>query len=60
VKNEMPNLCYLHKVSSKHGERHPELYKIFQTFSAVKEEMEGHMKKEELSFSRIKNWKTCQ
>lgn len=56
VKNEMPQIyTYLHKVASKHGERHPELLKIFQTFSAVKEEMEGHMKKEELIlFPRIK------
>ncbi|HET9746458.1 MAG TPA: hemerythrin domain-containing protein, partial [Chitinophagaceae bacterium] len=56
VKNEMPQIyAYLHKVASKHGERHPELRKIFQTFAAVKEEMEGHMKKEELIlFPRIK------
>ena len=56
VKNEMPRIfAYLQKVSSKHGDRHPELYKIFQTFTAVKEEMEGHMKKEELIlFPRIK------
>ena len=56
VKNEMPQiLAYLQKVSSKHGERHPDLYRIFQTFNAVKEEMEGHMKKEELIlFPRIK------
>lgn len=56
VKKEMPQLdAYLHKVSSKHGERHPELNKIFALFSAVKEEMEGHMKKEELIlFPRIK------
>ena len=56
VKDEMPQIyAYLQKVSSKHGERHPELYKIFQTFAAVKEEMEGHMKKEELIlFPRIK------
>jgi len=56
VKNEMPQIyAYLQKISSKHGDRHPELYKIFQTFSAVKEEMEGHMKKEELVlFPRIK------
>ena len=56
VKNEMPQIqAYLEKTSSKHGERHPELYKIFQTFNAVKEEMEGHMKKEELIlFPRIK------
>jgi regulator of cell morphogenesis and NO signaling len=56
VKNEMPQIhAYLQKVSSKHGERHPELYRIFQAFNAVKEEMEGHMKKEELVlFPRIK------
>ena len=56
VKNEMPQIhAYLQKVSSKHGERYPELYKIFQTFAAVKEEMDGHMKKEELVlFPRIK------
>ena len=56
VKNEMPQIqAYLHKVSSKHGDRHPELHKIFQTFNAVKEEMEEHMKKEELIlFPRIK------
>jgi regulator of cell morphogenesis and NO signaling len=56
VKNEMPQIyAYLQKVSSKHGETHPELYKISQTFSAVKEEMEGHMKKEEtILFPRIK------
>lgn len=56
VKNEMPQIyAYLQKVSSKHGERHPELYKIFKTFAAVKEEMESHMNKEELVlFPRIK------
>jgi len=56
VKNEMPQIyAYLDKVSSKHGERHPELHKIFQIFTAVKEEMDGHMKKEELIlFPRIK------
>ncbi len=56
VKNEMPQIyAYLDKVSNKHGDRHPELYKVFQTFAAIKEEMEGHMKKEELIlFPRIK------
>src|ERR1044071_808939 len=40
VKNEMPQIyACLHKVSSKHGDRHQELYKIFQIFTAVKEEM---------------------
>lgn len=56
VKNEMPQIyAYLQKVSSKHGERHADLYKILETFAAVKEEMEGHMKKEEvILFPRIK------
>ena len=57
VKNEMPQIyAYLHKVALKHGERHPELNKIFQIFAAVKEEMEEHMKKEEMIlFPRIKD-----
>jgi len=56
VKNEMPQIyAYLQKVASKHGERHPELYKIFEAFAAVSEEMERHMKKEEMIlFPRIK------
>ncbi len=56
VKNELPLIYgYLYKVSTKHGDRHPELHKIFQTFAAVKEEMESHMKKEEMIlFPRIK------
>ncbi|MBK8607805.1 MAG: DUF542 domain-containing protein [Chitinophagaceae bacterium] len=49
VKNEMPALLgYLQKVSSKHGDRHPEMNKVFQIFGAVKEEMEFHMQKEEM------------
>ena len=57
VKKEMPAILnYLEKVSSKHGERHPEMIKVFQLFSAVKEEMELHMQKEELVlFPRIKD-----
>ena len=56
VKNEMPVLLgYLQKVASKHGDRHPEMNKVFQLFAAVKEEMEHHMQKEELTlFPRIK------
>lgn len=56
VRTELPLIYgYLHKVSTKHGERHPELHKIFQIFAAVKEEMESHMKKEEMVlFPRIK------
>jgi regulator of cell morphogenesis and NO signaling len=49
TKRELPQiLAYLQKVSSKHGERNPELYLIFESFSELKEEMEMHMKKEEL------------
>jgi regulator of cell morphogenesis and NO signaling len=56
VKREMPPLLtYLQKITSKHGERHPELYKITALFTALKEEMEMHMQKEELIlFPRIK------
>lgn len=56
VKKELPQIFnYLEKVNSKHGQRHPELKNIFQLFAAVKEELEGHMKKEELIlFPRIK------
>ena len=56
VKNELPQIyAFLQKVASKHGERHPELYEIFETFAVVKTEMESHMQKEELIlFPRIK------
>jgi regulator of cell morphogenesis and NO signaling len=46
---------YLQKVSSKHGDKHNELYKIFEKFSELKDEMEMHMQKEEhILFPRIK------
>jgi regulator of cell morphogenesis and NO signaling len=56
VKKEMPQIIsYLQKVASKHGDRHPELLKVFELFAAVKEEMELHMQKEEvILFPRIK------
>lgn len=56
VKKEAPQIfAYLQKVSGKHGDRHAELHKIFELFAAVKEEMEGHMQKEErILFPRIK------
>lgn len=55
VKKEMPQiLAYLQKVASKHGERHPEMWKVFALFVAVKEELELHMlKEEEILFPRI-------
>ena len=57
VKKEMPVIFgYLQKVSSKHGDRHPELKKVSDLFAAIKEEMEHHMQKEELVlFPRIKD-----
>lgn len=56
VKKEMPAILgYLQKVAFKHGDRHPEMIKVLQLFTAVKEEMEHHMQKEELVlFPRIK------
>jgi regulator of cell morphogenesis and NO signaling len=49
TKRELPQIfAYLQKVSSKHGERHNELYSIFECFARLKEEMEMHMRKEEL------------
>jgi len=56
VKSELPVIQgYLQKVTAKHSDRHPELFMIFELFSAIKEEMELHMKKEEeILFPRIK------
>ena len=56
VKKEMPVIAqYLQKVASKHGDRHPEMRKVFELFMAVKEEMDLHMQKEEgVLFPRIK------
>jgi len=56
VKQQMPQIfAWLEKVSTKHGERHNELYKIFECFTELKQEMEMHMRKEEIIlFPRIK------
>lgn len=56
VKRELPELLgYVRKVASKHGERHPELYPIFDALFELAEEMDLHMKKEEnILFPRIK------
>lgn len=56
VKKELPQIfAYLQRVASKHGERHPELLKVFHLFAVVKEDLEGHLQKEELIlFPRIK------
>lgn len=57
VKREMPQIhFYLTKIANKHGGRHPELYKILELFSSIKEEMEHHMiKEEQILFPRIKD-----
>ena len=56
VKKEMPQLItYLQKVASKHGNRHPELYKIAEIFAEISNEMTAHMNKEEtILFPRMK------
>jgi regulator of cell morphogenesis and NO signaling len=57
TKKALPQIFYyLQKVSSKHGDRHTELYKIFEKFSELKDDMEMHMQKEELIlFPKIKD-----
>ncbi|MCH2489366.1 MAG: iron-sulfur cluster repair di-iron protein [Flavobacteriales bacterium] len=48
-------LQYLSKLCKVHGNRHPELFKIYNLFEEVSEELTLHMKKEELVlFPRIK------
>lgn len=56
VKKEMPQIiAFLQKVSSKHGDRHPELFKIYELFNHLAVEMTDHMDKEEMIvFPRIK------
>lgn len=62
VKQEAPQiLAYLHKIASKHGERHDELYQVFEAFDKLKAEMDDHMRKEELVlFPRIVGLETFQ
>ena len=61
TKKELPQIfSYLQKIVSKHGERHPELLKILDYFTSLKEELEDHMRKEELIlFPRIKELETA-
>lgn len=56
VKKEMPAILgYLQKVAAKHGDHHPEMIKVLQLFTDVKQEMSEHMHKEEVVlFPRIK------
>lgn len=49
VEDKTPVLLqFLHKLCSVHGERHPELLKIYDLFKASSGELAAHMKKEEL------------
>lgn len=49
VENQIPVLKqYLSKLCKVHGERHPELFEIFEHFDASAGELAMHMKKEEL------------
>jgi regulator of cell morphogenesis and NO signaling len=56
LQQSLPQIyAYLEKVSTKHGDRHPELREIFQLFAKLKEELTEHMFKEEnILFPRIK------
>jgi regulator of cell morphogenesis and NO signaling len=56
VKKELPVIMgYLQTVLVKYGEHHPELFKVFALFAAIKEEIEYQMQREEeVLFPRIR------
>ncbi len=56
VKNTIPMIIdLLNKLVTKHGDHYPKMIKVYQLFTAVKEELEPHMQKEErVLFPRIK------
>ena len=56
VKKKLPLIySYLQKVTSKHGDRHPEMLAVFNAFAELAEDMIEHMEKEEtILFPRIK------
>jgi regulator of cell morphogenesis and NO signaling len=48
VKQSMPTILqHLQKIALKHGDRHPNMIRVFQLFTTVNEEMLMHMHKEE-------------
>lgn len=48
VKSETPSIShYLNKIATKHGDRHPELKELAETFNELANEMSNHMEKEE-------------
>lgn len=56
VKTELPQLfAYAQKVAAKHGGRHPELFAVFERVTAIKDELEAHLiKEEQILFPRIR------
>jgi regulator of cell morphogenesis and NO signaling len=56
VKTELPQLfAYAQKVAAKHGERHPELFGVFDRVVSLREELESHLiKEEQILFPRIR------
>ena len=56
VKSIMPIIInHLEKVVAKHGDRYPNMTKVLQLFTAIKDELDPHMKKEEdILFPRIR------
>jgi|SRR5215203_1044803 len=55
LKESMPTiLAHLEKVSTRHGDKNPELFEVYQLFDELKMDMEQHMYKEEnILFPRI-------
>ncbi len=48
IREKSPSLFqFLNKVQKVHGERHPELYEVFELFSQSAEDLELHLQKEE-------------
>jgi regulator of cell morphogenesis and NO signaling len=56
IRKELPWIfTNLEKIASKHGANNPRLYKVFELFIEVKEELEAHIVKEEqILFPRIR------
>jgi len=56
VKQTIPTIMnMLEKITTKHGPRYPNMYRVFDLFCEVKEDLEPHMQKEEqVLFPRIK------
>lgn len=60
VRNEMPLIMqYLKKIAARHGGNHPELQRVAELFTGLKQELEMHLVKEEqVLFPRIRQTET--